>query len=149
MEIHWNPLGPSPLLLQWQGLLLWLSHLHDWCWFQDSKGAQSAIQLAGKAHFYFEHQFLVPLIGGIGDKKITQLAVYTTSIPQTGEFVIVSCINPMPLGSNHRNWEWYWNLNTIRFGGAWTPQSSSDKVIGSLSIGESVLGCPWKLVNSV
>ena len=25
-----------------------------------------------------------------------------------------------------------WNLNTLRFGGDYTPQSSSDKVIGSL-----------------
>ena len=29
-------------------------------------------------------------------------------------------------------WEWSWNLNTLRFGCDWTPQSSSDKVIGSL-----------------
>ena len=26
-----------------------------------------------------------------------------------------------------------WNLNTLRFGGDYTPQSSSDKVIGSLT----------------
>ena len=27
-----------------------------------------------------------------------------------------------------------WNLNTLHFGGDYTPQSSSDKVIGSLEI---------------
>ena len=29
-------------------------------------------------------------------------------------------------------WEWQWNLNTLHWGGDWTPQSSTDKVIGSL-----------------
>ena len=29
-------------------------------------------------------------------------------------------------------WEWSWNLNTFRFGGGCWPQSSSNKVIGSL-----------------
>ena len=31
-----------------------------------------------------------------------------------------------------------WNLNTMRFGGDWTPQSSSEKVIGSLQIERDV-----------
>ena len=31
-------------------------------------------------------------------------------------------------------WEWQWNLNTLRFGGGCTPQSSSDMVIGSQGI---------------
>ena len=31
-------------------------------------------------------------------------------------------------------WEWEWNLNTLLFGGDYTPQSSSDKVIGSLGL---------------
>ena len=33
-----------------------------------------------------------------------------------------------------------WNLNTVRFGGDYTPSSTSDKVIGSLGIENLIIG---------
>ncbi len=57
----------------------------------------------------------------------SHIILYKSTVEQ-GMFFLSS--HPITESENGREW----NLNTFRFGGDCTPQSSSDKVIGSLGI---------------